>query len=83
MCVCAARAGRRFFILMGVDSFSHLTVLRLIQTVASAGVAAPVFALAADLSSVGGEGRQRSVVTMGFGVGLAYEESLARHSFPC
>lgn len=49
----------------------QLTGLRLLQGLASAGIAAPAFALAADLSRVGGEGRQMSVITMGFGSGLA------------
>jgi MFS family permease len=45
--------------------------LRVLQGIASAGIAAPVFALAGDLSSSGGEGRQMSIVTMGFGLGIA------------
>jgi MFS family permease len=49
----------------------QLTGLRLVQGIASAGVAAPAFALAADLSSAGGEGRQMSITTMGFGLGIA------------
>lgn len=52
-------------------STAQLTGLRLIQGLASAGIAAPTFALAADLSRSGGEGRQMSVITMGFGLGLA------------
>ena len=31
----------------------------------------PAFAVAADLSRIGGEGRQMSIVTMGFGLGIA------------
>ena len=54
-----------------VTSTFQLTGLRLIQGLASAGIAAPAFALAADLSKVGGEGRQMSVITMGFGLGIA------------
>jgi MFS family permease len=49
----------------------QLTLLRVIQGVASAGIAAPAFALAADLSKTGGEGRQMSITTMGFGLGIA------------
>jgi MFS family permease len=45
--------------------------LRVIQGIASAGIAAPAFALAADLSKTGGEGRQMSLTTMGFGLGIA------------
>ncbi|MEJ2721235.1 MAG: MFS transporter, partial [bacterium] len=54
-----------------VTTTFQLTGLRLIQGLASAGIAAPSFALAADLSKVGGEGRQMSIVTMGFGLGIA------------
>ena len=46
-------------------------LVRVVQGVASAGIAAPVFALAGDLSRAGGEGRQMSVITMGFGFGVA------------
>jgi MFS family permease len=64
--------------LMGeVTSSSQLTGLRLIQGLASAGIAAPSFALAADLSRAGGEGRQMSVITMGFGLGIAVGPLLA------
>nr|WKN35065.1 MFS transporter [Tunicatimonas sp. TK19036] len=78
------RFGRRPFIFWGliliagstillgeVDTYWELIVLRLIQGVAAAGIAAPAFALAADLSSKGGEGRQMSVITVGFGLGIA------------
>jgi MFS family permease len=54
-----------------VNSTGELIVLRVIQGVGSAGIAAPVFALAADLSKAGGEGRQFSIITMGFGLGTA------------
>jgi MFS family permease len=50
---------------------AQLTGLRLLQGVASAGVAAPAFALVADQSRAGGEGRQMAIVTMGFGLGIA------------
>jgi MFS family permease len=49
----------------------NLTLLRLVQGIAAAGIAAPAFALAGDLSRAGGEGRQMSIVTMGFGLGIA------------
>jgi MFS family permease len=52
-------------------STAQLTGLRLVQGLASAGIAAPAFALVADLSRTGGEGRQMSILTMGFGFGLA------------
>lgn len=49
----------------------QFTGLRVLQGVASAAIAAPAFALAADLSSSGGEGRQMSLITTGFGLGIA------------
>lgn len=49
----------------------QLVGLRLLQGVASGAIAAPAFALGGDLSSAGGEGRQMSVITMGFGFGIA------------
>jgi MFS family permease len=55
----------------------QLTGLRLLQGLASAAIAAPAFALAADLSKVGGEGRQMSIITMGFGLGIALGPLLA------
>lgn len=58
--------------LLGVAATTaQLTGLRLVQGLASAGVAAPAFALVADQSRAGGEGRQMAIVTMGFGLGLA------------
>lgn len=82
--------GRKPFILFGlilmgistillgeVQTQMQLIIIRLIQGVAAAGVAAPAFALAADISKEGGEGRQMSVVTMGFGLGIAVGPLLA------
>lgn len=54
-----------------VSSLTQLIILRLVQGIAAAGIAAPAFALAADLAKMGGEGRQMSVITMGFGLGIA------------
>ncbi len=54
-----------------VASTFQLTGLRLLQGVAAAAIAAPAFAVAADMSSSGGEGRQMTIITMGFGTGLA------------
>ena len=84
------RYGRKPFILIGlvlmaittvllgeVQNMTELIVLRLLQGVAAAGVAAPAFAVAADLSKTGGEGRQMSVITMGFGLGIAIGPLLA------
>jgi len=78
------RVGRKPLIIIGlllmapatallgeVTSTFQLTALRLFQGLASAGIAAPSFALAADLSSAGGEGRQMSIITMSFGLGIA------------
>ncbi|PWB69439.1 MAG: MFS transporter [Anaerolineales bacterium] len=58
-------------------SASQLIVLRLIQGLASGGVAAPAFAIAADMAQTGGEGRQMSFITMGFGLGVALGPLLA------
>jgi MFS family permease len=54
-----------------VTSLLQLVLLRIVQGVASAGIAAPAFAVAGDLSTSGGEGRQMSIITTGFGLGLA------------
>lgn len=54
-----------------VVSALQFTGLRIVQGLASAAIAAPAFALAADLSKQGGEGRQMSIITMGFGLGIA------------
>lgn len=82
--------GRKPFILTGlilmalttivlgeVQTWGQLVAVRLVQGVAAAGIAAPAFALAADLSKTGGEGRQMSVVTMGFGLGISVGPLLA------
>jgi len=58
-------------------SVTQLTILRLLQGVGSAAVAAPAFAVAADLAKAGGEGRQMSIITMGFGLGIALGPLLA------
>lgn len=59
-------------LLLGMVGTSfQFTAMRVFQGVASAAIAAPAFALAADFSHAGGEGRQMSVVTMGFGLGIA------------
>jgi MFS family permease len=42
-----------------------------VQGVGSAAVAAPAFAAAGDLSRKGGRGRQLSILTIGFGLGVA------------
>jgi MFS family permease len=60
-----------------VQTPTQLVGLRLVQGLASAGVAAPGFALAADLARAGGEGRQMSVITVGFSLGLTLGPILA------
>lgn len=58
-------------------STMQLTLWRVVQGVASGAIAAPGYALAADVVEVGGEGRQMSFVTMGFGLGIAVGPLLA------
>jgi MFS family permease len=55
----------------------QLVLLRAFQGLASAGIAAPAFALAGDLSQAGGEGRQMSIITMGFVLGLSFGTLIA------
>lgn len=84
------RIGRKPLIILGLilmapvtillgeaASLFQLTGLRLVQGLASAGIAAPAFAVAADLATSGGEGRQMSIITMGFGFGIALGPLLA------
>lgn len=63
----------------------QLTGIRAFQGLASAAIAAPGFALAGDLSRAGGEGQQMSLISMGFGFGIAIGPLmagiLAVHSF--
>ncbi len=54
-----------------VTSMLQLTLIRIVQGIAAAEIAAPAFAIVADLSTSGGEGRQMSIITMGFGLGIA------------
>jgi MFS family permease len=60
-----------------VSSTAGLTALRLLQGVGAAAIAAPAFALAGDLATRGGEGRQMSLITSGFGLGIATGPLLA------
>jgi len=77
------RIGRKKLIVVGLVALAPLTVLfgyvsttsqlinlRLVQGIATACIAAPAFALASDLARKGGEGREMSFVTMGFGLGM-------------
>jgi MFS family permease len=78
------RYGRKLFIIAGLILTAFSTAVlgearttdqliwwRVIQGVGAAGIAAPAFALAGDLAKPGGEGRQMSIITMGFGLGIA------------
>jgi MFS family permease len=78
------RSNRKPFVVAGLVLMTAATVplgwvaqnwqlvgLRILQGIASAAIAAPVFALAADMTQTGTEGRQMSIVTMGFGFGIA------------
>ncbi len=78
------RRGRKLLIILGlvlmalatapiglVRTTWQLMVLRVFQGIASAAIAAPGFALAADLAKAGAEGQQMSIITMGFGLGVA------------
>ncbi len=58
-------------------SMLQLTLLRVAQGIAAAGIAAPAFAVVGDLARAGGEGRQMSIITMGFGLGIAVGPLLA------
>lgn len=84
------RVGRKPFLIVGLvlmapatallgfaATTDQLVLLRVAQGLASAGVAAPAFALAADLARRGGEGRQLAIVTTGFGLGLSFGPLLA------
>lgn len=55
----------------------QLTLVRLVQGLATAAIVAPGFALAGDLARAGGEGRQMSVLTLGFALGIAFGPLLA------
>jgi MFS family permease len=59
-------------VLLGfAGSTPALVALQLFQGLGAAAIAAPAFALAGDLSAPGQEGRKASIVTMGFGLGIA------------
>jgi MFS family permease len=78
------RVGRRWIIIAGllamvpgtiwlglVSDTLQLTLARVVQGIGSAAVAAPAFAAAGDLSQKGSRGRQLSILTIGFGLGVA------------
>jgi MFS family permease len=54
-----------------VNTTWQLTGVRALQGLATAAIAPTAFALAGDLAKQGGEGQQMSVVSMGFGLGIA------------
>jgi MFS family permease len=54
-----------------VTTTFQLTGVRMVQGIATAALAAPAFALAADLATPGKEARQMSLLTMGFALGLS------------
>lgn len=54
-----------------VGSTLQLTAARALQGVTSAAVSSPAFALVGDLSTEAGEGRQMSIITTGFFLGIA------------
>jgi MFS family permease len=59
-------------VLLGeVQTTLQLILLRVVQGIGASGVAAPAFALAGDRAGRGSEGRQMSIPTMGFGLGIA------------
>jgi MFS family permease len=60
-----------------VTTLWQFIFLRVLQGIASAAIAAPAFAVAADLSQAGGEARQMSLITLGFGLGLALGPMIA------
>ncbi len=85
--------GRKPFILAGlllmapasallgeVQTLTQFAVLRFIQGIGTAAIVAPALALAGDMAQTDGEGRQgqqMSVVTTGFGLGIAFGPLLA------
>ena len=60
-----------------VTNLFEFILSRFIQGIASAAIVAPALALAGDESREGGQGRQMSIVTMGFGWGIAFGPLLA------
>jgi MFS family permease len=84
------RLGRKPFVFFGllllapvtallgeVTSLFQFVVLRFIQGLAAAAIIAPSLALAGDEAREGGQSRQMSIVTMGFGWGIAVGPLLA------
>jgi MFS family permease len=84
------RFGRKPFVLFGllllapvtaflgeVTTLLEFILLRFIQGLAAAAIIAPALALAGDEARAGGHGRQMSIVTMGFGWGIAFGPLLA------
>jgi len=89
------RWGRKPFVIAGllliapttialgfISTTTQLIGLRFIQGIATAAIAAPAFALAGDLSKRETQGRQLSIVTTGFGLGIALGPLLAGFLVP-
>jgi MFS family permease len=55
-----------------VTTTAQMIGARIVQGIASAGIAAPGFALAGDIAKKGSEAQQLAIVTMGFGLGIAF-----------
>lgn len=58
-------------LLGAAGSTLQLAGYRALQGLGAAGIAAPAFALGADMARAGGEGTEMSLITMGFGLGIA------------
>ncbi len=84
------RVGRKPLVIAGLVVLAPATALlatagsvyaligwRVMQGIAAAALAAPTFALAADLAHSGREGRQTAIATMGFTMGIAVGPLLA------
>ncbi|MFO8036154.1 MAG: MFS transporter [Anaerolineales bacterium] len=92
------KIGRKPLIIIGMISMAPTTILlgyvnttlqltgaRALQGITSAAIASPALALAGDLTTKDVEGRQMSIVTMGFFLGITIGPLIAgfltRHSF--
>jgi len=60
-----------------VTSLLGFVLARFLQGIAAAAIIAPALARAGDESRTGGQGRQMSIVTMGFGWGIAFGPLMA------
>jgi MFS family permease len=60
-----------------VASLTEFILVRFVQGIAAAAIVAPALALAGDVAREGEQSRQMSIVTMGFGWGIAFGPLLA------